>query len=117
MEPAPTNMIESSILDLFQTKSSSISFNSESDSDPESLPASSSEETALNHCDSSGLSGGSISPRAILWPLQRLLLQVNVPLFHVFKVCMLELEAFHPTMMNCGMLCSLHLKLEHKGTS
>ena len=43
-------------------KSSSIHFNSESNSDPESLPASPSEETALNHCDSSGLSGGSISP-------------------------------------------------------
>ena len=62
MEPSPTNMRESSILDLFQTKSSSISFNSKSDSDPEPLPASPSEETALNHCDISGLSGGSISP-------------------------------------------------------
>ena len=43
-------------------KSTSVSLNSESDSDPESLPASPSEETALNHCGSSGLSGRSISP-------------------------------------------------------
>ena len=62
MELAPKKLGESSILDFFQMKSTLVSSESESNSDPESLPASRSEVRALNHHDSSGKRYRSMLP-------------------------------------------------------